>query len=76
MKTLRHLLLSANVAHQWHGDHCVILPGYTPETHRAIFALSDYKVESCEGGCFWLRPVERPVTLSHTFWDSCSTEPA
>lgn len=39
-----------------HGPYYVILPGYSPEQQRGIFALIDFKVESCEGGCYWLRP--------------------
>lgn len=57
MKTLAQLLIdNPGLAHTSNGPYFVILPGYSAEQARDIFALSDFKVESCEGGCYWLRP--------------------
>ncbi len=65
MKTLSEMLSdSANpVAHKWHGEYCVILPGYSHATACAIFGLRDYRVHSCEGGCYWLAPVSHAATV-------------
>jgi hypothetical protein len=59
MKTLAELLNNNPdnpIAHEMldKNNTCVIFPGYTQDTAREIFNLSDYYVDSCQGGCYWL----------------------
>lgn len=58
MKTLIQYLTNAAtpVRHTWTRGHCVILPYNPNHVYRDIFALDDFKVQSVEGGSYWLAP--------------------
>lgn len=66
MKTLAELLNSnpdKPIAHDMlpNKNLCIILPGYTQDTARDIFELSDYYVHSFSGGCYYLVQRENKI---------------